>query len=223
MAKAAASVLGLNGEDSDIEAAGVLARIVREINDQIAKIDADEETKRFVRERFKQFKGLGNLGGVNQPVKNARGSILKAEVLNELLAVHATLSGHFRMLENPELNGIASDLRKMAEQLGAMDAPVEIREYLYGILSNVATILDGIDVFGPEYAERKIQEMIGALAMKGGAIKEAEPKYWEKLKNKLSQGGRAVQAAARTTDAIDRIGQSDIAKNVVDFLGNGAS
>lgn len=220
-----ADFLGLTGTDKAAAALGVFLRGYQAIEDDLQGVELEKSELAHLRSYLSPYKKFCALHNIQCDMNSARQSILKSDVVLNLVNVHLALNASVRRFDGgEEAADIALEISAIIGVLQEADLPTELKDVVMKRLHQMKCALEGYSYFGTFEISALAEQLVGTLVVRvGSETEEANQTIFQRIKNatgRILKLSSDVKGVAKNIHVVSE-NVPEIADNVGKFLGNG--
>lgn len=156
--------LGFDGPGKKIEALATLQNLILLLNHQVESCLDNEESAKLAVRLLKPFQPIINFSQLNHNISEARKNYLGPECIVNLNRLHSLLSGHADLIQFPKgARELAAKFAASKAEINTLDLPEDAKRALLERVSQISTLLENANTFGPARIKRELEALLGAI------------------------------------------------------------
>lgn len=204
---AAASCLGMDGPEAEMNVLQHLVRITIQIDCDIDALNLGDKTTATLKREVAPFNGIRNLSQVHQKISQAKSNILKPDHLVGLTRLHAAFA-HARPVPeiSDEARTLATEFKDALEKVRSSSIPGDLRADIERHVGQIIATLENYYFFSEKHLDYSLEGLVGTLVLNADEAKKhastIQPltKAVVKLVEVVATTGKFVGIARRLAD-----------------------
>jgi hypothetical protein len=163
-AKVVADRLSLEGDDCETQAILRLHYLITQVHKDIEQLPFDDARKKRLKTFITPLNGLHNFSQSYVDIATAKNNFLKGDVISGLMNIDDALSGNVDYRDfDSKTKEFAEKLRTLRTEFSATDAPERLKRVVLKRLSQIASMIENLHVYGADAIQEELEALVGAI------------------------------------------------------------